>query len=54
MPVLWTIRCYVSARGVDEIQDWFDRQSARVQAKFLSRLKFLAQTPRPGWKREPF
>jgi hypothetical protein len=54
MPVLWTIRCYVSHRRNDEIRAWYDGQSARVRAKFLSRLKFLAQTPRSGWKREPF
>jgi Phage derived protein Gp49-like (DUF891) len=54
MPVLWAIRCYTSARGVDEIRAWYDQQSPVVRAKFLSRLQFLAQTPRPGWKREPF
>jgi hypothetical protein len=26
----------------------------RCRAKFLSRMRFLAQTPRSGWKREPF
>lgn len=54
MPVLWTIRCYVSARGTDEIRAWHDAQSTRVQAKFRGRLRFLCQTPRAGWKREPF
>lgn len=54
MPVLWTIRCYVSPRGSDEIRRWYNSQTPRVRAKFLSRLKFLAQTPRAGWKREPF
>ena len=54
MPVLWAIRCYISTRGVDEIRFWYDRQTPRTRAKFLSRLKFLAQTPRAGWKREPF
>jgi hypothetical protein len=60
MPVLWTFRCYLSAReaeslkGVDEIQAWYDSSGPQIQAKFLTRLRFLAQTPRSGWKREPF
>jgi hypothetical protein len=54
MPVLWTIRSYVSERGVDEIRKWYGDQTARCRAKFLSRIRFLAQTPRSGWKREPF
>src|SRR4051812_7365399 len=54
MPVLWRIRSYVSARGIDEIAAWYDAQTPRTQAKFLTRLRFLAQTPRLGWKREPF
>lgn len=54
MPLLWDIRCYVSPRGVDEIRAWYNDQSERVQAKFQIRLRFLAQTPRSGWKREPF
>lgn len=54
MPVLWTIRSYVSERGIDEIRKWHGNQTARCRAKFLSRIRFLAQTPRSGWKREPF
>jgi hypothetical protein len=54
MPVLWAIRSYVSERGVDEIRNWYSGQTARCRAKFLSRIRFLAQTPRSGWKREPF
>jgi hypothetical protein len=54
MPVLWTIRSYVSERGIDEIREWYGNQTARCRAKFLSRIRFLAQTPRSGWKREPF
>jgi hypothetical protein len=30
------------------------KQSPRCRAKFLSRVRFLAQTPRSGWRREPF
>jgi hypothetical protein len=54
MPVLWTIRSYVSQRGVDEIREWYGKQSDRCRAKFLGRVQFLAQTPRSGWRREPF
>ncbi|HLC44722.1 MAG TPA: type II toxin-antitoxin system RelE/ParE family toxin [Patescibacteria group bacterium] len=54
MAVLWTFRCYVSTRGIDEIRTWYDDQSATVRAKFDSRLKFLAQRERAEWKREPF
>jgi hypothetical protein len=54
MPVLWTFRCYVSPRGDDEIDLWYQRLSKRAQAKFRTRLRFLAQQPRSGWKREPF
>ena len=54
MPVLWTIRSYVSERGVDEIRKWYEDQTPRCQAKFLLQVRFLAQTPRFGWRREPF
>jgi hypothetical protein len=54
MRVLWAIRSYISARGIDEIRAWYDQQTTPVRAKFLSRLRFLAQTPRDGWRREPF
>lgn len=49
MPVLWTFRCYVAPNGTDEIKDWYDGQSKQVQAKFLSRLKMLAQLPFNEW-----
>jgi hypothetical protein len=39
---------------VDEIRNWYGAQTPRCRAKFLSRIRFLAQTPRQGWKREPF
>lgn len=54
MPVLWNIRCYVSARGVNEIREWYDALPMRARIKFRDRVGFLAQTPRSGWKREPF
>lgn len=50
MASLWEFRCYVSTRGVDEIRAWYESQSPRVQAKFLSRLKTLAGMPAHEWK----
>src|SRR5215469_12836386 len=50
MVAFWTIRCYVSEQGVDEIQAWYIRQSAKVQGKFLSRLKVLAQLELKDWR----
>jgi len=43
MAALWTIHCYASPEGVDEIRAWHDRQSRQIQAKFLSRLRTLVQ-----------
>ncbi len=50
MAALWTIRCYVSAGGIDEIRAWYERQPRKVQAKFLSRLKTLVQLELKEWK----
>jgi hypothetical protein len=50
MAVLWTIRCYVSEGGIDEIRAWYGRQSPKVQGKFLSRLRTLAQLDLKEWQ----
>ena len=50
MAALWTIRCYVSPEGIDEIRAWYDLQPRKVQAKFLSRLKTLAHLQLEEWK----
>jgi hypothetical protein len=50
MAVLWTIRCYVSPQGNDEIRAWYDRQPPKVKAKFLSRLKALANLEIREWR----
>ena len=50
MALLWTIRCYVSVQGVDEIRSWYGRQSPKVQGKFLSRLRTLAQLELKEWR----
>jgi len=50
MPALWTVRCYVSPQGVDEIRAWYDDQSRKVQGRFHSRLKALVTLPLEEWK----
>jgi hypothetical protein len=52
--VLWTFRCYVSGRGVDEIKVWYDALSPKARAKFDNRVGTLRRLPRHLWKREPF
>lgn len=44
-----TFRCYVSAKGRDEIEAWYASASKKVRAKFLSRLKMLANLPWDEW-----
>ena len=50
MPVIWDFRCYVTARGVDEVRAWFDLQPMRVRMKFSSRLRILAQQQPAEWR----
>lgn len=52
--MLWTFRCYVSPRGVDEIRAWYDSLPSKARAKFDSRVGTLQALPRHLWKREPF
>lgn len=49
MPIQWRFRCYQSVGGTDEIRAWYDRSSKQVQARFLSRIKMLAQLPFEEW-----
>jgi len=49
VPILWTFRCYVSSRGVDEIRAAYDAASKKVRARFLARLQMLAQLPPDEW-----
>jgi hypothetical protein len=50
MGVRWAVRCYVNPQGVDQIRAWYDQQSRKVQGKFHSRLKALAQLDISEWK----
>ncbi len=49
MPILWSFRCYRSADGTDEIRAWYDGGSKQLRAKFISRMRTLAQLPRNEW-----
>lgn len=49
MTALWSFRCYRSADGTDQVRAWYDGGSKRLQAKFLSRMRTLAQLPRNEW-----
>ena len=49
MTVLWSFRCYRSADGTDQVRAWYDSGSKQLQARFLSRLKTLAQLGRNEW-----
>lgn len=49
MAALWRFRCYRSADGEDMIRTWYEAESQKVKAKFVSRLKMLAQLPRNEW-----
>jgi hypothetical protein len=50
MGALWTIRCYVSAKGVDEVRAWYEAQPLKARGKFLSRLTTLVQLEVKDWK----
>lgn len=52
MPVLWSVRSYVTERNVDVIRQAHDERSKKVQAKFLSRMKTIAQMSRTEWPTE--
>lgn len=54
MPAIWTFRCYISARGTDEVRAWYNNLSPAAQAKFDSRIKILAQNERQLWQRPLF
>ena len=49
MAVLWSFRCYRSADGTDEVRAWYDGGSKELQARFLSRMRTLAQLARNEW-----
>jgi len=50
MAIKWEIRCYGTSKEVNEIRTWYNRQSRKVQGKFQSRLKTLAQLELSEWK----
>ena len=48
---MWTIKSYVLDDGADVIESWFGEYSAsrfdKVRAKFLARVMYLRQQPKP-------
>lgn len=49
MAVLRDFRCYLCPDGTNEIREWFKHEHTRVQAKFTSRLRTLANLPYVEW-----
>ena len=49
MPVRWTFRYYARQNGKDDVRDAYDRGSKQLHARFLSRVKALAQLPVGEW-----
>lgn len=49
-----TFRCYISATGSDEIQQWFEDQSAGVQATMIAILEGLHHRDSARWRRKPY
>lgn len=47
---LWNFRSFVSATGEEAISDWYEAQSAKVQAKFDARLRVLRDMTPQEWK----
>ena len=52
MAIIWKFRTYVSPDGTDEIRKWHDAQSAKVRARFLSRMRILATLPFNEWHQD--
>ena len=49
MAVIWEFRTYIDPKGNDVVRDWYDSQSKKVKAKFVSRLRMLATLPFSEW-----
>ena len=49
MSILWSFRCYRSVDGTDEIRALYDGGSGQLQARFLSRMRTLAQLAKTEW-----
>ena len=51
MSALWSFRCYVAPDGTEVIREYHDRQSKKVRARFLSRLKVLSWLDMSEWNK---
>lgn len=50
LPFRWHFRYYVAADGSSDIVDAYKRGGAALQARFLSRLREIAQLPHEEWR----
>jgi hypothetical protein len=53
MGAAWTFLTYVSPNGVQEVPQWYDAQSPKVQAAFDQRIRVLRQMEPHEWV-EPY
>jgi hypothetical protein len=49
MGVLWRFRHYVGPRGASDVRAVYENGSRQLKARFLSRLRILAQLPLEEW-----
>jgi hypothetical protein len=49
MAVRWGFRHYIDGRGASDVRDTYERGSKQLKARFLSRLRILAQLPQSEW-----
>lgn len=54
MEAWWTFRCYVDVADIDVIDEWYQAQPDKLQAKFDTRVRYLQQQPRSAWIRPYF
>ena len=49
MPLLWVFRHYVDENGLSDVRATYESGSKELRARFLSRLRTLAQLPPNEW-----
>lgn len=50
----WTFRTYRTVSGDDVIDQWYQGLSVKSRARVLTRLLYIGDQPREGWKRPHF
>ncbi len=46
---LWTFRYYIRPNGGSDVREAYERGGKELQARFLSRMRILAQLPQREW-----